>query len=109
MAYRTDEEIIEERNARHKRVFNIDNPYGYDINLNNTVLSAWYRRYVAKLDHKDGTEPSVRIKWECSVKALIAKKYKETYRCDLSEPIIGFTKQRVEELIIMLGVDYNGA
>ena len=108
MAYRTDAEIIEERDDRHKRVFNEGNPYGYSINLSNTVLSAWYKRYVAKLDHKDGTEPSVRIKWECSVKALIAKKYKETYRCDLSEPIIGFTKQRVEELIIMLGVDYNG-
>lgn len=109
MAYRTDAEIIEERNARHKRVFNEGNPYGYDINVNNTVLSAWYRRYVAKLDHKDGTEPSVRIKWERSVKALIAKKYKETYRCDLSEPIIGFTKQRVEELVIALGEDYDGA
>lgn len=109
MAYRTDEEIIEERDARHKRVFNEGNPYGYEINLGNTVLSTWYKRYIAKLDHKDGTEPSVRIKWERSVKALIAKKYKEFYRCDLCEPIIGFTKQRVEELIIMLGVDYNGA
>lgn len=109
MAYRTDEEIIEERNIRHRRVFNEDNPYGYEINLGNTVLDAWYKRYIAKLDHKDGTEPSVRIAWERSVKALIAKKYKEFYRCDLCEPIIGFTKQRVEELIIMLGVDYDGA
>lgn len=106
MAYRTDEEIIEERNARHKRVFNEGNPYGYDINLSNTVLSVWYKRYVAKLNHKDGTEPSVRIAWERSVKTLIARKYKDFYRCELQEPIIGFTRQRVEELVIALGADY---
>ena len=106
MAYRTDEEIIEERNARHKRVFNEGNPYGYDINLGNTVLSVWYKRYVAKLNHKDGTEPSVRIAWERSVKTLIARKYKDFYRCELQEPIIGFTRQRVEELVISLGADY---
>lgn len=108
MAYRTDTEIIEERNARHKRVFNEYSPYGYSINLSNTVLSAWYKRYVARLDHKDGTEPSVRIAWERSVKTLIAKKYKEVYRCELFEPIIGFRQQRVEELIVMLGADYDG-
>lgn len=107
MAYRTDAEIIEERNARHKRVFNENNPYGYDINLNNTVLSVWYRRYVAKLDHKDGTEPSVRLQWEQEVKKLIIQKYKEMYKLDLREPIIGYTKQRVEELVIALGVDYG--
>ena len=106
MAYRTDEEIIEERNARHKRVFNEGNPYGYDINLSNTVLSVWYKRYVAKLNHKDGTEPSVRIAWERSVKTLIARKYKDFYRCELQEPIIGFTRQRLEELVIALGADY---
>lgn len=106
--YRTDAEIIAERNDRHKRVLNVDNPYGYDINIGNTVLSAWYKRYVARLDHKDGTEPSVRIAWERSVKTLIAKKYKEVYRCELFEPIIGFRQQRVEELIVMLGADYDG-
>lgn len=106
MAYRTDKEIIEERNTRHKRVFNEGNPYGYDINLSNTVLSAWYKRYVAKLNHKDGTEPSVRIAWERSVKTLIARKYKDFYCCELQEPIIGFTRQRVEELVIALGADY---
>lgn len=104
--YRTDEEIIEEHNIRHKRVFNEGNPYGYDINLGNTVLSAWYKRYIAKLDHKDGTEPSVRIAWERSVKSLIACKYRDFYRCELQKPIIGFTKQRVEELVIALGEDY---
>lgn len=106
MAYRTDEEIIEERNARHKRVFNEGNLYGYDINVSNTVLGAWYKRYISKLDHKDGTEPSVRIKWERSVKTLIARKYKDFYHCELQEPIIGFTRQRVEELVIALGADY---
>lgn len=109
MAYRTDAEIIEERNARHKRVFNEGSPYGYSINLNNTVLSAWYKRYVAKLDHKDGTEPSVRLQWEQAVKRLIVQKYKEMYKLDLCEPIIGYTKQRVEELVIALGEDYDGA
>lgn len=107
MAYRTDTEIIEERNARHKRVFNEGNPYGYSINLSNTVLSAWYRRYVAKLDHKDGTEPSVRLEWERKVKDLIRREYKRVYRERLREPVVGWTKTRVEELIIMLGADYG--
>lgn len=104
---RTTQEIIAERDERHKRVFNDGNPYGYDINVNNTVLGAWYKRYISKLDGKDGTEPAVRLQWERAVKALIAKKYKELYKLDLCEPMIGFTKQRVEELIQALGVDYG--
>ena len=104
---KTAEETIAERDERHKRVFNDSNPYGYDINVNNTVLGTWYKRYISKLDGKDGTEPSVRLRWERAVKALITKKYKEMYKLDLCEPIIGFTKQRVEELVVALGVDYN--
>lgn len=109
MAIRTTSEIIAECDERHKRVFNIDNPYGYDINVSNTVLGAWYKRYISKLDGKDGTEPSVRLQWEQAVKRLIVQKYKEMYKLDLCEPIIGYTKQRVEELVIALGADYNGA
>lgn len=108
MAYPTAAEIIAERNERLKTVFIEPNPYGYEINVCNPVLNAWFKRYVAKLDHKDGTEPSVRIAWERSVKVFIAKKYKEVYRCELFEPIIGFRQQRVEELVTALGADYDG-
>lgn len=107
MAYRTTEEIIKEREERLRSVFNENNPYGYDVNVTNPVLNAWFKRYVAKLDHKDGTEPYVRLEWERRVKKLIARKYAEFYHCKLCEPIIGFTKQRVEELVIALGADYD--
>lgn len=107
MARQTINEILAEARERHRRVYNIDNPYGYELNVNNDVLKAWYRRYIAKLGNADGTEPSVRLEWECRVKALIKREYKKFYREDLREPVVGWTKTRVEELIIMLGVDYG--
>ena len=107
MAYRTDEEIIAERKERQRRVYNTENPYGYEISVNNPVLGAWYKRYIAKLDHVDGTEPRVRLEWEQKVKELISREYKKFYRENLREPVVGWTKTRVEELIIMLGADYG--
>lgn len=107
MARPTDEEIIAENKERRRRVYNIDNPYGYVFNINNDVLNAWFKRYVSKLDGKDGTEPQVRLEWERRVKALIARKYEDFYHTKLCEPIIGFTKQRVEELVIALGANYE--
>ena len=107
MARPTNEEIIAERKERLRQVYNPENPYGYEFNINNAVLGVWYKRYVSKLDGKDGTEPQVRLEWENRVKELIARKYEDFYRTKLCEPIIGFTKQRVEELVIALGANYE--
>lgn len=107
MAYQTDEEIIAERKERHRRVYAPKNPYGYEISVSNPVLGAWYKRYIAKLDHVDGTEPRVRLEWEQKVKALIRREYKKFYRESLREPVVGWTRERVEEMIIALGVDYG--
>lgn len=107
MARPTDEDIIAENKERRRRVYNPENPYGYVFNVNNDVLNAWFKRYVSKLDSKDGTEPAVRLEWESWVKALIKREYKKFYRENLREPVVGWTKTRVEELIIMLGADYG--
>lgn len=106
-ATKTMAEIIAERKAWERAVYTTENPYGYEISVNNPVLKEWFKRYVSKLDHKDGTEPQVRLEWERKVKALIRREYKKFYHENLREPVIGWTKTRVEELIIMLGADYG--
>ena len=107
MARQTINEIIAESRERHRRVYNIDNPYGYEFNVCNDVLGAWYKRYIAKLGNADGTEPHVRLEWERKVKALIRREYKKLYQEKLQEPVVGWRKVRVEELIIMLGANYD--
>ena len=107
MAFPTNDEILANARQRHRSVYAPENPYGYEINVCNDVLGAWYKRYIAKLDHKDGTESSVRLEWERKVKELIKREYKKFYHENLREPVVGWTKTRVEELIIMLGADYG--
>ena len=99
----TAEELRRERDSRLRRVYNINNEYGYAFNINNPVLHDWYRSYVAKLRGKDGTEPQVRLAWEAKVHKYIKRKYKEIYHDDMREPVMGWTEQRVEELVQMMG------
>ena len=104
----TAEELRRERDSRLRRVYNVSNEYGYTFNINNPILQAWYRSYVAKLQGKDGTEPQVRLAWEKKVHKYIKRKYKEIYHDDMREPVLGWTEQRVEELVQMLGgVQYD--
>ena len=101
--FKTAEELRKERDRMLRRVYNVDNKYGYKLNVNNPVLKVWYLAYMRRNDIHIPPSDKVRFEWEQKVHKYIKHKYKEIYHDELREPVIGWTEQRVEELVKMLG------
>ncbi len=101
------DEIRRERDSRLRRVYNINNPYGYSLNVSNPVLQKWYMSYMQRNGIRIPPPDKVRLEWEQEVMQRIKEKYKEVYHDTLEEPVIGWREQRVEEIVQMLGGTYG--
>lgn len=101
--FKTAEELRKERDRMLMRVYNLDNKYGYKLNVNNPVLKQWYLAYMRKNGIHIPPPDKERLEWEKKAHKYIKCKYKEIYHDDLREPVIGWTEQRVEELVKILG------
>ena len=101
--YKTPEELLKERDIMLRRVYNVNNKYGYALNVNNPVLKEWYLAYMRRNDIHIPPSDKVRLEWEAKVHKYIKRKYKEIYHDDIREPVIGWTERRVEELVQMMG------
>ncbi len=104
---KTIAEMEAERKREARRVYAPKNPYGYEINVCNPVLNAWYKRYIKKIGNVDGTEPWVRLQWEQAIKDFIRKEYRRFYKRQLREPVMDWVEREVEEMIMALGEDYG--
>lgn len=104
---KTMAEIAAEREREERRVYAPKNKYGYEINVCNPVLNAWYKRYCKKIGKVDGTEPWVRLQWERTIKDFIRNEYRKYYKRQLREPVMDWVEREVEEMIFAMGEDYG--
>ena len=93
------EKIKEEVEIRGRKVTAENNPYGYTLNVNNTVLKYIYEK--CKLISKIHGAPSERqrIAWEQHVWKLLKLKYKAMYKYRLETPVIGWQAVQLEECV----------
>jgi hypothetical protein len=106
--YKTVEELRRERERDRRTVYIPEgmNPCGFRLNITtNPVINRWYERYKRKngLRHQDPITDKQRLEFEEIISDYIAKNYEKVYHNKLLPPIIGYTEQRVEELVVMLG------
>lgn len=101
---RTAEERRREREADKRRVF-IENPHGFKLNLLNPVIEKWYHSYNFKNKIIEPPSEVQRKDWEKKAIRNIKKRFKEVYHDTLCEPIIGWRKQQLEELVQMMGAE----
>lgn len=101
----TADERRREREADARRVLITDNPYGYKLNIANKTLNKWYESYKLKNGIHGAPSEVQRIDWEKKAIRFIKKRFKEVYHDTLCEPIIGWRKQQLEELVQMMGAE----
>lgn len=103
---KTAEERRREREANKRRVFlDVPTPQGYKLNIANSTLFKWYESYKLKNGIHGAPSEVQRIDWEKKTIRYIKKRFKEVYHDTLCEPIIGWRKQQLEELVQMMGAE----
>lgn len=111
--YLTPEEIAESAEMRSKEVF-ANGKYGYQLNVNNSVLNKLYIAYLHTLPCKPPISDSQRISWERQLWKYFQKIYYTCYKCrlpdydkqPLCENVIGWERTRLADIInCQLNVD----
>lgn len=100
---KTLEEIAREREESMRRVFMPKNKYGYEVNIRNPVLQAWYESYRQRLGISYAPSDEQRLEWESRVKSYLRKEYYKLYNYYLSDSEL-WVNERLEELVQRLGV-----
>ena len=92
-----------EREKSMRRVFMPKNKYGYEVNIQNPVLQAWYESYKRRLGIHGAPSDKQRLEWESRVKDYLRKEYYKLYNYYLSDSEL-WVNERLEELVQRLGV-----
>lgn len=106
MSRESIEEIIERAEQRKLRLFCKPNKWGYQLNVNNTVINQFYETYAKLKGIKRPLGDAQRIEWEQELWKYLCKVYRACYKISLPkystnlyEDVVGWQLTRIEDIV----------
>lgn len=80
------------------------NKYGYTLDVNNPTINRLYDHYIKARGIRRPPSDKERLEFERRVKRILVREYKAVYKDELVRPVIGWQRERLNDLTVGLDV-----